>query len=198
MNTSNKHSRHRAWRTAGMAALAIILFGCYGTALGLQENTVTSPWIPWGISATTAMLTGTMTWRKWRSLTEHNGFIPNYLCHFMIATGMTAAITYSTNYVWADPKSRHTEQVTIEKCYYKTHYNTQRIGRNRVRRGKAYKVYFMDVTFSNGQHKTLQIPVKQYRTMRTGSVMPLTMELGMLGMPVIKECPMPIRANNTH
>lgn len=198
MNTPDKHSLHRTWRTAGMVVLAIILFGCYGTALWLQENTVTSAWIPWGISAITAMLTGITAWRKWHSLTEYNGFLPNYLCHLVIATGMTAAIIYSANYIWADPKSRHTEQVTIEKCYYETHYNTQRIGRNRVRRGKAYKVYFMDVTFSNGRHKKLQIPAKQYRTMCTGSVVPLTMEFGFLGMPVIKERPMSLLTHSTH
>lgn len=197
MDAHHKHSRHRTWRMAGTASLALILFVCYGTALGLQENTVTSQWIPRGISATTAMLTGTMTWRQWRRLTERNEFVPNYLCHLVAATGMTAAITYGANYVWADPQSRHTEQVTIEKQYCETHYHTQRIGRNHVRRGRAYKVYFMDIIFGNGQHKKLQIPVKQYRTMRTGSVVPLTMELGLLGMPVIKERPVSLRANNT-
>lgn len=172
----------------GILILVILLvIMAYGTAIALYELTLVTWWIPWGLCALFALVSGLTMWRLWRGLTGESGFTLNYLAHVGAATGIAAALFFGINYLGADTAESHEETVTVERKYRKEHHRTRRVGRRYVREtGNPWYDYHIDVRLENGQEKSLTVPVRRYSRLRTGSSITITLSPGLLGLPVIK------------
>ncbi len=80
----------------------------------------------------------------------------------------------------------HKEEVTVERLYHKTRHHTRRVGRRYVANGEPYQVYYMEISFSNGNKKEIYLGRHGYKGYRRGRTLTLEIETGALGLPVIK------------
>lgn len=80
----------------------------------------------------------------------------------------------------------HKEEVTVERLYYDTRHHTRRVGRRYLANGEPYKVYYMEIAFSNGNKKEICLGQKGYRGYKQGRTIDIEIETGALGLPIIK------------
>lgn len=173
-------------RVALLVVLLVVSLLSYGGALALYGSTVVEWFLPWAIALFLALLSGLTMWRLWRPMTEHDGFLPNYLLHVAASTGIWALMVLGVNRLGADEAEAYTEQVTVERKYREEHRRTRRVGRNRYSAsGATYYDYHADLRLPDGRFKSVTIPLSRYNRLRTGSTHPITLAPGLLGWPVI-------------
>jgi len=111
----------------------------------------------------------------------------NYICHVMFSCGIFLAAIYGLNYAFTQQSSQHAEHAIVKRKYTKTRHHQKRVSRRVYRQGSPYKVYYMELHFENGREKTIQVSSKRFYSIRSGSTIPLTVESGLFGIPVIKD-----------
>lgn len=186
-NSDNKSKWQPIRHGMCIVVLVIFVFACYGIALALHRKTIVTAWIPACMSFIIAALLSIKLYPIWRLVTQSTGFVKNYLCSLVVMTGLIVALFYGSNFIWSDPSSQHVEQATVERRYSETHYRTKRVNRRYVKQGEPYNVYYIEIAFSNGKHKTQPVTLKQFNHIRVGNKIPLYMEKGLFSFPVIKK-----------
>lgn len=159
---------------------------CYGAAFALVSRTLITGWIPFAISFVLALISGSTLWKIWIRITESENFWINYLCHIAAATGIIATLLLGCNYFFADEDTLHTENVTVERKYYKTRHRSRRVGRRYTTNGEPYKVYYMEIRFSDGRLKEQSLSFDEYRKTKKGKNLEIPVEKGLFGINVIK------------
>ncbi len=179
-----------AKRRIGFSVLVgIIIAVCllsYGAALALVSRTLISGWIPFVVSFFITVLSGTTLWKAWRKITETENFWINYICHIVASTGIVTTLLLGCNYYFADADTLHTETVTIERKYTKTRHRSKRVGRRYTTSGEPYKVYYMEIKFSDGRLKEQSLTFERYRKVKKGMSLELPVAKGLFGISVIE------------
>ncbi len=160
---------------------------CAAISYALYTDTLIDWYIPVGVAAAFALFSAGAMYYRWRWLTGNDSKVLNFCCHSVVVFIMLLFVFFGGNYWLADDSSEHTEQVTVEKRYRMKHNHTRRVRRGvYVPTGSVYYTYSIDVRFSDGRVKSLSIPEKRYRRIRTGSTIPLEVEMGFFGVPVVR------------
>ncbi len=168
----------------GLIVFLFIIF--VGGTIGFHENTIVEWWMPLSVCGVLSVVSGCVLWRVWCQLTGSGRFLLNFLCQTAFAWALLLFGFYLTNYCFAREASKHVEEVTVERVYSKTRYHSRRVGRGRYVRGEPYKVYYMEVTLADGRLKELSVNSDESRRLHKGTVLSLTLERGLWGVPVIK------------
>ena len=106
--------------------------------------------------------------------------------HAITATSLIVFVILAGNYYIEDASSEHREEVTVQRKFSRKRQQTRRIRGRVYSSGKTYYVYYMTVKFDNGRTKEMQISLKQYNRIRTGTRYHLQIGKGAFGLPIIK------------
>lgn len=166
------------------AVLALIFLG--GGAGFFYANTLVEWWLPLTIALCAALLFWVLLKGRWARIWPDTYGWLRCLIHFVFFTVGAACVVLGGNFIGADDATLHEEQVSVERKYREKHYRSRRVGRGRYVKGEPYYTYNIEVRFADGRVKTMELPLERYNRIRNGSEIPLRMEKGMLGWPVIK------------
>lgn len=175
---------------------AIILL--LGLASVLQRNTIIDWWIPTGACALLALPCGYLIKGLIGKLTHFEKPIWNILAGAMLSFAIIIGLLYSLNYYKSDLASEYKYSAEVVNKYSRENYRVQRVSRNRVRRGEKYWVYYICIRLEDGRIKKMEVPVSEYLKIRVGTHIPLQMQTGFFGIPVIKNMKFPVRHYNSH
>ncbi len=106
--------------------------------------------------------------------------------HAITAASLIVFIILAGNYYIEDASSEHREEVTVQQKFSRKRQQTRRIRGRVYSSGKTYYVYYITVKFDNGRTKEMQISLKQYNRIRTGTRYHLQIGKGVFGLPIIK------------
>lgn len=101
-------------------------------------------------------------------------------------TGTLAAAFYISNYALADDTTCHEEETVLVRKYRETRHHSKRVSRTHYVRGDPYYVYYMEVRFSNGRTRDIQIPMNKYIRLKKGQNLRLPVARGFWNVPVIR------------
>lgn len=175
------------WRSA---ILVIAGVGCIVAAIFgwlVYDKTLVDIAIPIGLSIGGVMVTSPISCKLWRWLTGSDNRWHNMACNLAVTGSVVFAAFLSANFYLADQSSGYTENITIENKWRKTHDTYQRIRRHSYRKTGVRYTYHMDVRFSSGFRKEMQIQRPAYNRYKTGGTYTFTMQRGLFGFPVIKD-----------
>ena len=177
--------------------ILITIFG-YGTIFALSSETLISPWLPVSASIIIAILSSIKIGGYWEYISTNSNIWLNRTIHVITTTAIVGGAFYSCNYLFDNDSTRHKEQVVVENRYHKVRYRSKRITRRTYTRGEPYKVYYIDVQFSDGRKKSLSVPFKRYKRIHTGDTISLNIATGLFGIPVIKRDTTPLDVPKTY
>lgn len=103
----------------------------------------------------------------------------------IIATELYALGFLSANMLFPISTDIRTEKAVVRSVYSETHHRTRRVGRRYIANGEEYKIYKMDVEFSNGCIKSRAISSKRYNRIHQGDSIEFQLETGLFGIPFI-------------
>ncbi len=135
--------------------------------------------------AALGMLSSFVLWKPWRRLTRSRRWLPNAACQAVSCSVALVCLFFFCNYVFADRENTREEKVAIVEKHTSTRHRSRRVGRARYIQGEAYTVYDIDVRFSSGFVREMQVSVGDYSRYRVGDSIRLSVARGWLGMPVI-------------
>lgn len=170
--------------------LVLIAVAALGLAMALHRNTLIDWWVPAAICFAPAVVLAALLSKKML------GFISapfSRLAGFALFFCVLLGGFYSLNYYKADPASAESRQATVVGKYTEEHYHTRRISRNRAVRGQPYTVYFISLELPGRRIKHMEVSPGEYAKVRSGQSLPLEIEKGLLGVPVIKNMKLPVR-----
>lgn len=161
---------------------------CFGTvAAVLWEKTLIEWWvIPSGALAVgfgTAFFAG----NKWSWLTTVASRPINRTVHTLAVTVILTCCVIGANYFWTSKDSAVEVETVVEAKVRKEHQRTRRVGRNRYINAGVWYSYHLQVRMPDGRLKTIEVGRGEYSRAREGSVKKLTLQEGLLGIPVIKK-----------
>lgn len=177
----NETMRIIGWMFVGLVTVVLL-----GGSMALYQNTLIDWKIPVGITAVLALISASVMHRRWRKLTQTDYTPVNFGCHAIVSFSIMIFLFFAGNYFLAADETKHTETVTVEKKFREERQRTRRVGRRMVRTGEVYYEYFIEVRFDDGRLKKLHVSTGKYRHTRTGTTLPLDIEMGYFGIPVIK------------
>lgn len=175
--------------------LTLVVIVSLGMALTLHRNTLTDWWVPAAICFVPACLLAALLSKKMlRFISAPLCWLAGFAVFFSVLLGGF----YSLNYFRSDPASTEPCQATVASKYTEEHYHTRRVSRNRVVRGQPYTVYFISLELPDHKMKNMEVSAGEYAKIRTGQSLPLQVEKGLLGVPVIKNMKFPVRNTHNH
>lgn len=183
----SKYSSKNVWRSILGGTLICLCIVLYAMAAALHRDTLVEWWIPTVIALILALASGATMWRIWTRLTDSSGFIINYICHTVFFCGLFLAAIYGINRAFPRQSSIWETEAVVERKYTKTRHHRQRVSRRVYKQGAPYKVYYIELDFSDGRRKEMQVTVSRYNRIRSGSTMPLTLQKGFFGMTIIRK-----------
>lgn len=183
----SKYSSKNVWRSILGGTLICLCIVLYAMAAALHRDTLVEWWIPTVIALILALASGATMWRIWTRLTDSSGFIINYICHTVFFCGLFLAAIYGINRAFPRQSSIWETEAVVERKYTKTRHHRQRVSRRVYKQGAPYKVYYIELDFSDGKRKEMQVTVSRYNRIRSGSTMPLTLQKGFFGMTIIRK-----------
>lgn len=170
-----------------LAVLCLILFGL---SIFIYQHTIINIWIIIALTVAVTLISGFLAafWllskfgslkSAWKQLT----------CVLLLSCSIGMSGFLGLNYYFSTASSAHTESVEITRKYYETHHRSRRSGRRGYIQGPPYKVYFIEISFTNGQIKTLRLPYSQYKRIHKGDSIDINTEKGLFGYKVLKDNP---------
>lgn len=183
----SKYSSKNVWRSILGGTLICLCIVLYAMAAALHRDTLVEWWIPTVIALILALASGATMWRIWTRLTDSSGFIINYICHTVFFCGLFLAAIYGINRAFPRQSTIWETEAVVERKYTKTRHHRQRVSRRVYKQGAPYKVYYIELDFSDGRRKEMQVTVSRYNRIRSGSTMPLTLQKGFFGMTIIRK-----------
>lgn len=161
---------------------------CFGTlAAVLWEKTLIEWWVvPSGALAVgfgTAFFAG----QKWSVLTTTSNRPLNRTVHALATTVVLTCCVIGANYLWTKEDSAVGVETVVESKVRKEHQRTRRVGRHRYVNAGVWYSYHLDVRMPDGRLKTIEVSRGEYSRSREGNVKKLTLQQGLLGIPVIKK-----------
>ncbi len=184
---ANNSSTGDKFRTALLVIIGFIVIILAGGCMSLYQRTLIDWWWPVGITALLALMSAAAMYPRWRRLTGTDSKILNFICHTVVSFTLILFAFFAVNYFFADDTTIHPEQVTVERKYREKRNRTRRVGRRSYTTGEVYYEYYMEIRFSNGRIKSVPVPRERYSRIRTGSTLTFHVEMGNLGVPVIKD-----------
>lgn len=171
------------FRTAALVVSGLLALIGYAGAVGLDSITIVPRWLPWTVGLILAMSTGLWGRGFIRRLTGFSAVWINYLIYTVVMTGVFACLLLVVNRVGAGER----EPVAAEICrvYSETRHRTKRITSRRYTRGEPYKVYFAELDLGGGVRKSVHLNFEQYRKMRRGLIVEVSLRKGTLGFKVV-------------
>lgn len=169
-----------------MVLAALLMFACLGVALAIYRRTVVEAWVPGGIALALAALSGLGLRRRRTDFVWTRDKVMDLLLVIMLLASAILTLLYALNFMFSDPSSRRLERATVGRRYTEVHHRTKRVGRRHVGQGEPYDVYYVEIVFLGGQHKTQQITRSHFDRIQACDTIGLWMEDGLLGFPVIK------------
>lgn len=115
-----------------------------------------------------------------------NGNILKYLLHSVFASSVCLVVCMALNYHIPRKGELHDETAVVERRYTKTRHRTKRVGRRVTAQGEPYKVYYIVLQFNDGKTKDMEVAYSIYRRYTKGDSVPLTLDRGILNIPVIR------------
>lgn len=174
-----------------LSAVLLLLAGVYGYVC--QDRTLIVWWYPVAAALGAALCTMPMVATKWRILTRSDDATVNRLCHLAAAGTLLYCAFMAGNYHLADPASERSEQVVVARKFRKERHRSHRVGRRMVR-AESYEVYYLELVFDDGRHKTMQVARSVYASSRENSQKTVEMRQGYFGFPVIRRIGAPTTA----
>ncbi|MDE6040826.1 MAG: hypothetical protein K2F99_04540 [Muribaculaceae bacterium] len=173
----------KAWIWTALVILVAIV--AIGSSIALGGLTLIEWYKPVSAGLIGGWIVGMFCWKISRRATGIESRAANYVIASLYAATLLVAAFYTLNFVFDDVDTEHIETVTVQRKYTKTRHRSERVGRNRYRPGRAYKVYFIEVEFDDGRTKDIEIPLSRYNRLRSGGTADLRMSTGLFGVPVI-------------
>lgn len=168
----------------------------FGMAAALQRNTLVDWWKPLAACLPLACVAGRLLLRAVAYLT---GFRSRML-GFAIGSALSLSVILGGAYALNFYSSRHSTALTVEAHvtgkYTEERRYTRRVGRHGSVRTEKRMVYNVVITLPDSRSKTFEVSPGEYAKVRRGSSLPLQIEAGYLGMPVIKNLRLPITNHN--
>lgn len=171
--------------TLGWMGAILAVMVLYGFSAAIYGHTLVEWWEPLGLALVLALGAWFLLRRCWIRVWSSVNVYLVLLGHMVVMTGAMLFLVLGLNYWCADDSTLHKEQVTVEKRLREKHYHSQRVGRNRYRRGNPYYKYYLNVRFENGRQKNIEVQLTRYNRTRTGSKIALDLESGLFGYPII-------------
>ena len=181
MGESTKSSRSTAVMVASVILTVVLAGGAaffYGRSLVSLPAAVV-PCIALGFAASYFMKGIS------RRVSGSDSFIANYLFQGALLSALACFMFLGGNYTIGSDDT-HREVAVVERLYSKTEHSTRRVGRRYVRTGEPYKVYYMELYFSNGRQKEIRLGRNGFGTLRKGEKIDIELSEGIFGIPVIK------------
>ena len=177
-------------RSTAWTLLAVLTLGLYGMAMAIHRDTIINGSIVTVVALSMAVLTGIAVANLLASRAPADSGLWMKIAGVMIfAGGLYLFSFYALNYHCADEESIQSEEVVVIRKYYEVHHHSERSGRRSYSTGRPYNVYYMEVSFPDGQTKKMRISMKRYNKLHKGDVLHMELEKGLFGFPVIRDNP---------
>ena len=157
-----------------------------GAVIALQSLTLVSLWIPMSASFILALACAIGMTRFWKWIISSQKEWINLTCAVIIVTSIISGALYTLNFALADETTSMETPVLVERKFYKVRHHSKRVSRRVYTQGEAYKVYYLEIKFENGDTKEITVTHKEYRLVKENTTLNLSVARGLLGMPVIK------------
>lgn len=167
-----------------LAFILVILLVAFGGAF--YRRTLIDWWTPAIVVVTIAVLTSFLS-PKWERLTRMDSRIINYICHLICVGALCYALFLSTNYLFADTASTHTESVMVQKKYVETKKHRSRHRHGGYGRTYETKSHYLQLAFENGWVKSIYVPQPVYNKTIVGKPKVMTLRKGLFGFPIISK-----------
>lgn len=172
-----------------VALLAIIMAGM---ASVLHRNTI----VDWRWSVLIALVASAAAAFNLKDMMRRLSAIASPAVNYLLSTAFLFCVGigafYTINYYGSHSDTGTTVAAEVCRKYKEEHYRTRRLSRGRTVRGSKYYVYYMEVRLPDGRLKPISISAGQYSRLRKGCSIPLTVERGFFGLPVIKNLAPPV------
>lgn len=167
--------------------VAIFAIIAYSIAVYFGGKTLYNLWIPWTIAIVIASGCVALLRKYLKTDTSTIKSILNFIIHTVCVTGLVAGLIFSLNYAYSDNSAESTVSAKVINKYSQTRYHTKRVGRRYTGQGRPYKVYYIVAELPDGRTKEFSQTLSQYNQTDLNSKIQLSIEPGLLSMPVIKE-----------
>ncbi len=174
------------FRTAKITLLAIITIFGYISAFSIGNMTMISLPLTMAVCFVLASVAGVLVAPFIASVTSSINIALNAAIGAIILTGVFSGLFITSNFVFSDAATAHSEQAVVKRKYKEKHYRTKRISRNRYTRGEPYYEYYLDIHYSNGRTKPMLVNINRYRATHEGDTVDVTLRQGLFGIPVIR------------
>lgn len=160
----------------------------YGVAVAIYGVTLISPVWPILVGLAGGVLTGTLFWKYWIHVSGTSSFYINFLINIVATAGIWAALLLGINMWGARSESGHDEKVVVERRFAETHHRSKRVGRRYVAQGEPYKVYYVEIAMPDDRRKKLSVGYSEYSRICTGDSVTVSVNRGLLGFPLVRDC----------
>lgn len=116
-----------------------------------------------------------------------SGRTEHVVYRFVIVFSLAYGVPLGANYFLADDRSEHREEAVVERKLRNERTKYVQSGRRRRVASGKYYTYSLDLAFSDGSRKVVDVPLSVYNKCRNGGSRVFTMRRGLLGYPVISD-----------
>ena len=176
------------WKNALLVILSVIILILLGMSAVIQSDTIIEWWKPVGICGVVSIPIGLLLRNICGRLTGLQNSLINSVAGIIIVFSAALCAFYCLNYYRSDHTTARHYSVEVVNKYSQERYRSKRIGRRTVR-GEKYHVYYIVIQLPDGKKKKYERPVGEFSRTRIGKKVPITMEDGLFGIPVIKSRP---------
>ena len=174
-------------RIAILVGVVFILM-CFGAvAAVLWERTLIEWWVVPSGAMVVGLGTAFLAGDKWKAVTTTLNRPVNRTFHALATTVVISCCVIGANYLWAAPDSAVEVEVPVIEKFRKEHQRTRRVGRHRYVNAGVWYSYHLKVEMPDGRMKNIEVGRGEYSRAREGALKKLTLQQGMLGIPVIKK-----------
>lgn len=165
----------------------VVLLVMAGWTTILYRDAVISWWIVPSVTLAVGVATGLHLWRPWRYITGRDSMWLNLACHTVFTAVVLTFIFFGINNMLADRSTLHTEKAVVTAHYKHEHDRTRRVRRGRyVPTGEKYYTYSLEIKLSDGDVKTVTVPLSRYNNVRNGDSVSVPVCRGLLGVTVLQ------------
>lgn len=168
--------------------IILLAIAGYGAAVGIYSLTVISPLVPVMVGLAGGAFTGTLFWKYWIPITSSSRFYINFIVNIFVSAGILSALFLGINMWGANRNDLREEKVVVERRFSETHHRSKRVGRRYVTQGEPYKMYYIEIGMPEGKKKKLAVGYSDFRRIRTGDSIMISVNKGLLGFPVVRNC----------
>lgn len=165
--------------------LILIAIAGYGVAVVETHYALVSPWYLVAIFLAGAIGLALRLGRQMERVTGYRQLWLNRVICTAISAGVISGLVFFINDFAAAENTVQTECVSVERTYHETRHRTKRVGR-RYTRSEPYTVSVIDLRFSDGRVKSVNVPAGVSRRFHRGDSVEVSVVRGFFGIPLFR------------